>query len=99
MNFTIFFSSNDSNYLLSNDTNLAQSCLIPQTFTNAFDFYECYKYFSSRNIAATFFEIALAVGTVFFNSLVVICMIYGSKKKTCFDKILFGYCLVDGVTG
>jgi hypothetical protein len=98
MNSLISMPFNDSNSL-ENQTNLTQSCLIPQTFSNAYDFYECYKFFSSKNITATFFEISLAVGTVFLNSLVVICMFYGSKKKTCFDKILFGYCLVDGVTG
>jgi hypothetical protein len=90
------FSNQTHNY--SNKT-LEEICHIPQTFKNIYDFFECYRIVAIKEIDAVVFELFLAASVVFLNSLVVICMVFGSNKKTCFDKILFGYCLVDGVTG
>ena len=92
--------SNLSQYV-SNQTNLslADYCKTPQTFYTSEQFFKCYDYFAKQKPVATFFEILLSCGTVFSNLLVVICIVFGSKKKTCFDKILFGCCIVDGVTG
>ena len=74
-------------------------CRIPQTFSNIHDFFECYSVIAKEEPEHCVLELFLAASVVFLNSLVVVCMIFGSNKKTCFDKILFGYCLVDGITG
>jgi hypothetical protein len=74
-------------------------CHTPHTFSDLDDFFVCYSMMAKEEPAKVVFELLLAASVVFLNSLVVICMIFGSNKKTCFDKILFGYCLVDGITG
>ena len=80
-----------------NTTN--NTCLIPHHIESYAEFKSCYLYFSSLNKLSTALEILLMLGAIFFNGLVVFCTFVGSSKKTCFDKILVGCCLVDAVTG
>ena len=75
------------------------SCIIPHRIHEMNEFITCYKILVDKHKLATAMELLLIMGVIFFNGLVVVCMIAGTTKKTCFDKILFGYCLVDGVTG
>ena len=75
------------------------TCDVPHQIYTIAEFQKCYVYFANKYKLASALEISLIIGVIFFNSLVIFCMLASSSKKTCFDKILVGYCLVDGVTG
>lgn len=87
--------------LNNNSINTSISCLSPQFFDNSHEFFECYAYFLiSQQPVFGIFQILLALGSIIFNSLVLISMIIGSNKHvTCFDQILVGHCIVNGITG
>jgi hypothetical protein len=91
------FDFDDSNI----STNLSNSCVSPQYFDNSGEFFKCYVYllFSQQPIFGIF-QISLSIGVIIFNALVIISMIIGSNRHaTCFDQILVGHCLVNGITG
>ena len=80
--------------------NFVKNCKIEKTFSNASELYACYKYFAKQRLALTIFEWTVASLAVLLNLLVVMSLFCDSrKKKTCFDKVLVGYCLVNGATG
>jgi hypothetical protein len=74
-------------------------CYTPKTFETWSDYWACYLAVAADKPVATTLEILLAVGAAFINSLVIFCVFFSTNKKTCFDQILVGYCLVNGITG
>ncbi len=78
----------------SNLTNLMyfknSTCNRPQTFSNLNDFLECYNHFASSYLFKTIFGWLLIIGTIFFNSLILIFRFIGSLKIKVFDQILVG---------
>jgi hypothetical protein len=92
------------NYLaICNGTNKSTDflsyCYTPKTFSSLAEFMECYKAVASDKLTTSILEILLAVGAAFINTLVIVCVIVSSNTNTCFDQILVGYCLVNGITG
>ena len=92
------------NYLaICNGTNKSTDflsyCYTPKTFSSLAEFMECYKAVASDKLTTSILEIILAVGAAFINTLVIVCVIVSSNTNTCFDQILVGYCLVNGITG
>ena len=74
-------------------------CYTPKTFTNLTEYFECYRLVASEKVAISILELLVAFGAAFINGFVVFCLFVSSSKKTCFDQILVGYCLVNGITG
>jgi hypothetical protein len=102
--FIELHSADEMNRSLTNYTNGSYEqfvffCESKKTFTNFDDFFKCYNFFASENLFLTIFEWSVAGAATFFNSLVVISLIFESKRMNCFDKVLVGFCLVDGITG
>jgi hypothetical protein len=94
---------NDPNYIIinqfsnisSNLTNLvdlenSSTCNQPQIFSNLNDFLICYNYFASMHLFKTIFGLLLIIGTIVFNSLILIFRMIGSLKIKVFDQILVG---------
>ncbi len=92
-NFSIFKNLSQKNI------SLKEFCEVHQTFSDPNEFYECYKYFAQKELSKTIFGLTLALLAVLLNLIVLISLIFGSRNKICFDRILVGYCLVDGITG
>ena len=92
-NFSIFKNLSQKNI------SLKELCEKHQTFNNPNEFYECYNYFAQKELSKTIFGLTLALLAVLLNFIVLISLIFGSRNKICFDRILVGYCLVDGITG
>jgi hypothetical protein len=80
-------------------TDFLSFCYTPKTFSDLGEFWEFYKAIASEKFLTTFLEILVAFGSAFINTLVIICVILSSHTNTCFDQILVGYCLVNGITG
>jgi hypothetical protein len=92
MNLTIESSISGLNFT-END------CLTAQTL-NLTDFLTCYNYFARTKPISTILEIGLAIGTFILNIIVLHSIFSNFKRKfTCFDSILAGYCIVNGLTG
>ena len=87
------------NYTNSSYEQFVLVCESKKTYTYFDDFIKCYKFFALENLLLTIFELGVASAATFFNSLVVISLIFESKRMNCFDKVLVGFCLVDGITG
>jgi hypothetical protein len=81
--------------------NISDSCLSPQLFNKSHEFFECYTFFLfSHQPVFAILQILIPIGVIIFNSLVLISMIIGSNRHvTCFDQILVGHCIVNGITG
>ncbi len=92
-------SSNETLYLIidyGNFTNISyHKCEIKQTFVNARAFFYCYNYFYEKMWLASTFQFLIVIGTIFFNSLVMILMIENSERISKFDQIIFGHSMVN----
>ena len=77
---------------------LKEFCEVQQTFNNFNEFFECYKYFAKKELARSIFALIMVSSSIILNLIVLISLIFGSRNKICFDKILVGYCLVDALT-
>jgi hypothetical protein len=80
-------------------TDFMSYCYTPKTFETWGEYWDCYLVLAADRPTATILEILLAFGAAFLNSLVIFCVFFSTNKKTCFDQILVGYCLVNGITG
>ena len=76
-----------------------RNCEELQTFENFTDFFHCYEYFFIKSYYKSLAHWVIIAGSIFFNGLVMILTLIGSTKFTVFDQILFGHCIVDGLTG
>jgi hypothetical protein len=85
--------------LFQKNNSLKELCEKNQTFSNLNEFYVCYKYFAQKELSKTIFGLTLSSLAVTLNLILLISLIFGSRNKICFDRILVGYCLVDGITG
>jgi hypothetical protein len=74
-------------------------CYTPKTFTNLNEYFQCYQLIASEKVVVLILELLLAFGAALVNGFNIFCLFLGSQKRTCFDEILVGYCLVNGVTG
>ena len=75
-------------------------CLIPHTTASIEEFIHCYKFFFKKNVSVALIEIILIIGTVLANLTVGLLIYKHSKRKlTCFDQILIGHAIVEGLTG
>ena len=77
---------------------LKEFCEVHQTFNNFNEFFECYKYFAKKELLRTIFALIMVSLSIILNLIVLISLIFGSRNKICFDRILVGYCLVDALT-
>ena len=66
------------------------NCYTPQTFDTYYDFFQCYKFFVKQYVTTTILEILICIGTSVANFLVIVCLLFKSKK-TIFDQIIIGH--------
>jgi hypothetical protein len=74
-------------------------CYTPKTFTNLTEYFKCYQLIASEKVIISVLELLVAFGAALVNGFNIFCLFVGSTKRTCFDEILVGYCLVNGITG
>ena len=87
--------------LASNETyvDFRTYCYTPKTFTNLTEYFQCYQLIASEKALISVLELLVAFGAALINTFNIFCLFVGSPKHTCFDEILVGYCLVNGITG
>jgi hypothetical protein len=76
-----------------------RNCEQLQTFDNITAFFHCYEYFFIKSNYRSIVHWIIILGSIFFNGLVIFLTSNGSNKFSLFDQILFGHCIVDGLTG
>jgi hypothetical protein len=74
-------------------------CYTPKTFTNLTEYFQCYQLIASEKVLISVLELLVAFGAALVNGFNIFCLFVSSSKRTCFDEILVGYCLVNGITG
>ena len=100
-NFIVSKISFNNSLNASNDTytDFRKYCYTPKTFTNLTEYFQCYQLIASEKALISVLELFVAFGAALVNGFNIFCVFVGSGKRTCFDEILIGYCLVNGVTG
>ena len=98
MNETVDHNSTSSNSNQTSSNDLF-NCTTPQYFTDLDLFGHCYAYFFLAQTFSSVGQCVLIVGTVSFNSLLIISSWKSSGSNCVFNDILVGHALVDGITG
>jgi hypothetical protein len=74
-------------------------CYTPKTFNNLTEYFQCYQLIASEKVLISILELLVAFGAALINGFNIFCLFVSSTKRTCFDEILVGYCIVNGITG
>ena len=100
-NFIVSKISFNNSLNASNETytDFRKYCYTPKTFTNLTEYFECYQIIAGEKMIVTVLELLIAFSAALVNGFNIFCLFVGTSKKTCFDEILIGYCLVNGITG